>query len=769
MATSIKLIQEMTWPGAVAIESCIYTASHGEQPGFGQFTLRQEPGLMAGFGDLTLNDGYNPPIVLKDCKIQDVRYQRDHDGDRWYCRFIDRRWRWDFNAISGVYNDLDLHGKLVPWRIASPTELMLYCLRKMEERNYDLDLPPGIDSKQYANAKDYFTVGINTLPTGTNPKVVWQDVPPAAAASRLAVEFGRRFVMDPFTNKIIVARPGVGADLPADFLETYGANATQPATPAAVGVIGSPILYQARFLLVPVCKEWHGQYVPPDQVSWRPMDVNTLRRVTIQFKTGVNAPVGFTAGALVKIGRQEYSIYGSSDPGALVSALKSQITADASASVTAVAQGSSLVLLGTTPGDLDVTVRPTWFQTELTNETLSSGPTWKKCLAPSYMTVRPTSRLSYSEAKQLAAESLWRTYRLADWGLQGTGTPIFIPGYGPIVRRQDILLQPSAVEQVTPQPYDLRQFKGNDPLTYGVTWDFYNGYSRNRSAAIYGSIAKKCNSNFWRDRNYNTPDGERVNVPFSIDPVNQLVIFQQPIYKQVADTADNPFNGGWDFPSLVLETGCQLADPNTGELIRSRRWFNINLGKIQKNEKPAINPINVAAVKAAAKFNAGMPSAVDQPPRDTEWYTHEDVWSEIIGVYDWTPGGGGQHVLTTTKYVDEQESTDRAYYYISMHLNEHIVQGGATATYRGLRSISLDGAIQQVTLEIGKGGAKTTASRRMEHSPYYPPYPVRRRKENLDADKQAAIINENSKYGIYNNLSIFKKALGPIGNFIWKS
>lgn len=759
----------MSWPGAVAIESCVYTASHGEQPGFGQFTMRYPPGLMAGFGDLTLSDGYNRPIVITDCKIQDVRYQRDHDGDRWYCRFVDRRWRWDFNAISGVYNDLDFNGKLVPWRIASPTELMLYCLRKMEENLYSIDMPPGVDSTKYANAKDYFTVGINTPPSGTNPKIVWQDAKPAAAAASLAIQNGRRFVMDPLTNKIIIARPGVGADLPADFLDSYGGNANQPATPAAIGIVGSPILYQARLLLVPVCKEWHGQFVPPDLVSWRPMDVATLRKVTIHFKPGAGNAENLLPGALLTVGAKQYSVFPTKDPAVAASSFASQISADPNAKVTATAQGSYLTLIGKTPGDLDISVRPTWLIVEKLHETLSSKSAWLQCLPPSYANVRPTDRLNYAEARQFAADSLWRAYRIADWGLGGPSTPIFIPGYGEIIRRQDLLLQPAAVEQVTPQPYDLRQFKNNtDIIKYGVTWDFYNGYSRNRSAAIYGSIARNCNNNTWMNPAGNTPDGERINVSFQIDPVQQLVVFSQPVYKMLEPAPDNPLTGGYDFPTLVLETGVQVADPTTGELIRPRRWYNINLGKIQNNEKPAVDPVGIPAIQNAAKANVGMPTATDKPPRDTEWYTHEDVWSEIIGTYDFDPAKN-VHVLTGTYYVDEQESANRSYYYLSAHINEHIVQGGATAVYQGLRPISLDGAIQQVTWEIGDNGARTTASRRMEHAEFYPPYPVRRRRENLEADKQAAIVNNASKHGIFNNLSVFKKAFGPIANFLWKS
>jgi hypothetical protein len=79
----------------------------------------------------------------------------------------------------------------------------------------------------------------------------------------------------------------------------------------------------------------------------------------------------------------------------------------------------------------------------------------------------------------------------------------------------------------------------------------------------------------------------------------------------------------------------------------------------------------------------------------------------------------------------EADAILRADYYISGMLQPYLVSAAQTLEYNGIAAISLDGAISQVTWNVGPQGASTTASRNTEHDVNIPPYPARRRREYL--------------------------------------
>ena len=62
---------------------------------------------------------------------------------------------------------------------------------------------------------------------------------------------------------------------------------------------------------------------------------------------------------------------------------------------------------------------------------------------------------------------------------------------------------------------------------------------------------------------------------------------------------------------------------------------------------------------------------------------------------------------------------------------QYPISEALTQEYNGLMEIDLDGAVSQVSWEVGEGGVSTTASRNEEHSIWVPPYPARRRAEKL--------------------------------------
>jgi hypothetical protein len=74
----------------------------------------------------------------------------------------------------------------------------------------------------------------------------------------------------------------------------------------------------------------------------------------------------------------------------------------------------------------------------------------------------------------------------------------------------------------------------------------------------------------------------------------------------------------------------------------------------------------------------------------------------------------------------QNELNTLSQYYASGRISQYVTAAGASGKYVGLQAINPDGAIQQVTWEIGGGGCYTSASRLYEPSPYVPPYKERR-------------------------------------------
>lgn len=265
-------VQIASWPGAAGVVSCRYLCGHGITPGVATLVVTLPPAGAAGFGDLVLSDG-NRSLRLRDCKLENVQFDQGDDGQRWTLLISDRRWRWENGTLAGVYNQLDPHNKLVPWTIRSPKELVELCLEAMGERNYSIDVPPGVSGADYADKGDWFDLGANT-PFGAglvNPFVEWNVETPAQALSRLCGLFNCRVVFDPVADRVLVAKPGDGAALPEDFLESRGVNVEAPKTPSLIGVVGAEMQFEMLLRLRAVLPEWHkGEYVPVNQASYRP-------------------------------------------------------------------------------------------------------------------------------------------------------------------------------------------------------------------------------------------------------------------------------------------------------------------------------------------------------------------------------------------------------------------------------------------------------------------------------------------------------------------
>ena len=99
----------------------------------------------------------------------------------------------------------------------------------------------------------------------------------------------------------------------------------------------------------------------------------------------------------------------------------------------------------------------------------------------------------------------------------------------------------------------------------------------------------------------------------------------------------------------------------------------------------------------------------------------DDIQPYVIGKY---PTGSNAFTSFKTNFAEVESQCQ---YYAQSVAREYQLVTSSTKSYIGILQIDMDGAIQQVSYEIGKGGSTTRASRGTEHSWYTPAYEERRR------------------------------------------
>ncbi len=316
--------------------------------------------------------------------------------------------------------------------------------------------------------------------------------------------------------------------------------------------------------------------------------------------------------------------------------------------------------------------------------------------------VQATDRLTAADALRLAKKSVWKYYQLtdidvSDW-LAHAGVRIKVPGFGQVLRKQQIILEDSQVDQVTPQPADNR---ATDDLGRPLIINFYNGYSRDKPAAVYGSVCQDwIDGSYFFRQNQNTPAGSQVLIGFEVDPVWQLVKFSAPVVFYSA--------GEWFEPRpLVLQTACTVRDPETNR------------------------PVCYVASRRFADTGTNFATTF-----------YPDIQLNVTATYK--GDGFGIAVFIDKVSILEADAVLRAGFYLDAETLKFPPAGAETKRYNGIKTIGPDGAIQQVTWEVGANGPFTTASWNCEHSIYVPPFPARRRVQFLSPANQRLMDDATS-------------------------
>jgi hypothetical protein len=747
----MPLIQDIKYPGIVGFESFDYTCSHGISPGTAILvTIPQLIGAIEPNGTIAFSDGLQNGGIPT-CRVDRVSGHTDGSGTTWTLILEDRRWYWRTGAIFGRYNQLDNRGKLVPWTIRSPNELAILCLEAMGEVGYTITgLPNGLTSAIGQNLNRYLLLGENYPQTLSNPSVIWDGLPPAQALAQLCDRYGCRVIYNPLSDSVLIAPLGVGGPLPNGPCEVITPAVKIPATPIGVGVLGAYTRFQMRLQMEPVGLDWDDSYRPVNLLSYAPWNQGPA---TVQISTATYIGVGnpqFFMTITINVGtpnEQSFPFGSTSSPvsvplslGYIVNAING--TAALQPIVTASLSGGAIITLtGLQPGvSFGVSVSMInegsaiigKFTAALVQMAMGNGPgqiAWGQTAKFNFQNVRATAQLSLSQARNLAQQTVYRCYRVKFVDQFTQKAPITVPGYGPLVRRQQLIIQPTQVLQVTPDPRIVGGVnKGPLPNPIGgILPEFYNGYSRDRKSIAVGSIAWQVGNVLWNGQNIranaanvNTPQDYRIFVDFTTDPVEQVITFSDYVYRWVG--VGGASSSVIDFPSIILECAVLVQDPNTSAILRYTQTLPL----------PGTAPI--------------------------EWVHEDTVQPSIVGTYSTQFGVGKPTGFLNFDLGDAQARANVA---LATAALKYQITAGLTNQYVGIFDISLDGAIQQVTWSMGARGPTTVASLNTEHQQTTWDYPTRRRLENLPANKSAAAANiaEGMNAGV-----VLPKIAGAIRN-----
>lgn len=721
------LIQDVKWPGATAVESCFGTVSHGITPGTFVLVTYPQASAPRAFGDLAFSDGARA-VAFRGCKVDRVTGSYGPAGQTFQLDILDRRWRWrsplaPYGAVSGYYNRFDARGKLVPWTIRSPVELAELCLKALGETGYVIDLPRGLSRSVGRDLNRYLRLGENFPQSLANPEQYWDYTPPAEALSRLCDYFGRRVVYQFTKDRIVIARLGDGAGL----LDRAPYEVATPAVtgnvpPSKVVVAGAPVRIQARFRLEAVGEEFDGSYLPINDLSYAPRGAGRVQKTTITY-TGDLLGTAPAFGVRVEwtaedgVTRAATAFVGSGNIATVFGSLAAVMAADPVFArvvswghfsnvfqLNGLVEGQSFAVTVFGSQGAGAEVEATSYRVDTIQTAAKSGPTWETSGPPSFVAVQATDRLSYGEALALARKSVFKCYRILNVDPATRRAPMSLPWFGRIDRRQQIILQPTKVEQVVPVPRVQDGINRGQPapgglLGAGILPEFYNGFSRDREATCTGSINALTGTVTWNPsgRAPNTKETDRVYVDFQVNEVEQLITFNEYVFR-LGRTADayllcQPAD-------LVLETGCLVRHAESDQIVRWQE--SLSLG------------------------------GVGEP----EYAIRDDLFVGVLGKYSAT------QALQNYTLLDAADTKARAEYYLRGLAAKYRQVGAEMRQYVGIWPIDMDGAIQQMTFSVGPEGPMTVISRNSEHSPVIPPYPARRKQENLSPDGAAAAANQ---------------------------
>jgi hypothetical protein len=236
-----------SFPGISVIKSADFTLGHGISPSACMISTIPHTKFIADVGTLKITFD-RIQLEFPDAALDHASLRVSTDGFAWSLRILDRRWKWRFGHITGVYNRRDPAGNVIKDSEKTPQELAKLLLEAMGEKGAD----------------------VAALPAKPRPEVAWDHANPASELAALCESLGCRVVLG-INNKVKIHKVGVGKPLPANGQEQnlgYGIDAKL--RPDKLLLVGAPIRYQTKLELEAVGLETDGKIKPIDELSYKP-------------------------------------------------------------------------------------------------------------------------------------------------------------------------------------------------------------------------------------------------------------------------------------------------------------------------------------------------------------------------------------------------------------------------------------------------------------------------------------------------------------------
>jgi hypothetical protein len=245
----------VSFPGIppAAIIGADYTLGHGITPGVCNLRVVLGASVKSEVGDLVFRFG-DVKLTFPQCALRSGSLKLGGRGHVWSLQIADRRWKWQYGAITGQYNIRGEDGKLdsrLPEK--TPQELAKLLLEAMKEKGYD----------------------VSALPNEPRPEISWDAANPAGELAELCESLGCRVVLGT-DDKVRICRTGEGRELPDGGLAmNAGLGLERTIPPDELQIIYGPSVYQSKLRLEAVGEETDGSIEPIDKLSYIPEETKS--------------------------------------------------------------------------------------------------------------------------------------------------------------------------------------------------------------------------------------------------------------------------------------------------------------------------------------------------------------------------------------------------------------------------------------------------------------------------------------------------------------
>ncbi len=297
--------------------------------------------------------------------------------------------------------------------------------------------------------------------------------------------------------------------------------------------------------------------------------------------------------------------------------------------------------------------------------------------------------------RELARRTVYRWYRIKTTGsIDDPTKPPLIPGWGVEDLSPDQMPPADGADEKGKRIQHLWQVLPIEDAQIVGYYDKLNGQNfAQKPAMIYGTF----NDPFFGGVRDMQGDATAINGPahsfcyydHAIDAARGIVMFSEPVWKYETDGTISPAD-------LVLRCVVNVKNPDDDPLApRDHDRYTFETDVLEDEQQHDTGPMLLR---------------------------RDDIAMFVVPTYEWEDLAVPPVAHVASLTTNQEECDRQAAYAIDAALADFKTVFPQDITYMGLKDISPDGAIQQVSWSVGPQGAITRASRDTEWHPIIPSY-----------------------------------------------